>query len=314
MNGGNPKIEIFKPFGEAFELTKKILFQPFDLSKWLVIGFAAFLAGHFAGAGFNFPSSFGNFQPLRAKPNLNLPDLEHWKPWLHVAIAFFALLIFAFIILITWLKARGTFIFTDCIVRNRAAIVEPWHEYRKEGNSYFLFLLAIAIGAVGLAAIMLAIFIALGWLRHGAGETNAITSVVLLVFLFVFWFSIAIFIALVSYFTAPVMYRRRCRAREAFRDVTRLIARNLVPFVLFCLFSIVLFLAVLMIGGIVSCATCCLAVLPYVGTVILLPLFVCLRAFGLLFLRQFGPDYDVWAGLSQPPPPPAPPLPPSFPS
>ena len=28
MNGSEPKIEIFKPFGEAFELMKKILFQP----------------------------------------------------------------------------------------------------------------------------------------------------------------------------------------------------------------------------------------------------------------------------------------------
>ena len=44
MNGNGSKIEIFKPFGEAFELMKKILFQPFDLKKWLVIGFAAFLA------------------------------------------------------------------------------------------------------------------------------------------------------------------------------------------------------------------------------------------------------------------------------
>jgi len=95
-------------------------------------------------------------------------------------------------------KARGTFIFTDCIVRNRAAIVEPWHEYRKEGNSYFLFLLAILFGAVVLAAIMVAIFIALGWLRHGAGETNAITSIALLVFLFLFWFSIAILLLLAT--------------------------------------------------------------------------------------------------------------------
>ena len=44
MNGSESRIEIFKPFGEAFELMKKILFQPFDLRKWLVIGFAAFLA------------------------------------------------------------------------------------------------------------------------------------------------------------------------------------------------------------------------------------------------------------------------------
>src|SRR5439155_1467228 len=93
-----------------------------------------------------------------------------------------------------------------------------------------------------------------------------------------------------------------------------------------------LILAVLMIGAIVTCATCCLAALPYLGTVILLPLFVCLRAFGLLFLRQFGPDYDVWASFMppeflpilsgplpapppttpEPNPPPEPPLPPAM--
>src|SRR5205809_8079315 len=54
MNGSSSSIEIFKPFGEAFELMKKILFQPFDLKKWLVIGFAAFLASLSGG----FSSSF----------------------------------------------------------------------------------------------------------------------------------------------------------------------------------------------------------------------------------------------------------------
>src|SRR5438477_6823266 len=55
MNGSEPRIEIFKPLGEAFELTKKILFQPFNLGKWCVIGFAAFLAG---GVNFNFGFRF----------------------------------------------------------------------------------------------------------------------------------------------------------------------------------------------------------------------------------------------------------------
>ena len=59
MNGNGSKIEIFKPFGEAFELTKKILFQPFELKKWFVIGFAAWLANLGAGGGgnFNYPDS-----------------------------------------------------------------------------------------------------------------------------------------------------------------------------------------------------------------------------------------------------------------
>jgi len=292
MNGGEAKIEIFKPFGEAFELTKKILFQPFDLMKWLVIGFAAFLSGHLGGVGINF-------RPRQANHMLP-PHFDHWRPWLQITIAFFALLVFALIIVLVWLKARGNFIFTHCVVRNRAAIREPWREYRKEGNSYFLFFLAIMLGVLVLVAIMLATFIALGWLGHHARERSPITFIGSLLFLFVFWLSISIFIGVVSYFMAPVMYRRRCRALEAFRDVTLLIAHNLSSFVLFCLFGIVLVLAVLMIGTIVTCATCCLAALPYIGTVILLPLFVCLRAFGLLFLRQFGPDYDVWMNFMPP--------------
>ena len=306
MNGTEPKIEIFKPFGEAFELTKKILFQPFDLMKWLVIGFAAFLSGHLGGVGINF-------RPRQANHMLP-PHFDHWRPWLQITIAFFALLVFALIIVLVWLKARGNFIFTHCVVRNRAAIREPWREYRKEGNSYFLFFLAIMLGVLVLVAIMIATFIALGWLGYHARERSPITFIGSLLFLFVFWLSISIFIGVVSYFMAPVMYRRRCRALEAFRDVTLLIAHNLSSFVLFCLFGIVLVLAVLMIGTIVTCATCCLAALPYIGTVILLPLFVCLRAFGLLFLRQFGPDYDVWMNFTPPeflpvlsPPPPVPP-------
>ena len=264
MNGVRPKIEIFKPFGEAFELTNKILFQPFDLKKWLVIGFAAFLSGHLAGIGFNFPSPFGNFQSHRATQDLIPDHLEQWKPWLVAAVVVLAVLFFAFVIALTWLKARGHFIFTDCIVRNQAAIAAPWREYRKEGNSYFLFLLAVMFVILLLAGLILASAFGLGWLKHGAGHTGSIASIGLIVFLFVFWVSIVIFVSIATYFMVPVMYRKRCRAVEAFRDVTFLMFHHVGSFFLFCLFGVVLILAVLMIAAIVTCATCCLAALPYI--------------------------------------------------
>jgi len=300
MNGVRPKIEIFKPFGEAFELTNKILFHPFDLKKWLVIGFAAFLSGHLAGVGFNFPSPFGNFQSHRATEELIPDHLEQWKPWLVAAVVVLAVLFFAFVIALTWLKARGHFIFTDCIVRNQAAIAGPWREYRREGNSYFLFLLAVMFVILLLAGLILASAFGVGLLKQGAGETGSIASIGLIVFFFVFWVSIVIFVSIASYFMVPVMYRKRCRAAEAFRDVTFLMFHHVGSFFLFCLFGIVLILAVLTIGAIVTCATCCLAALPYIGTVILLPVFVCLHVFALVFLRQFGPDYDVWATFMPP--------------
>jgi hypothetical protein len=108
------------------------------------------------------------------------------------------------------------------------------------------------------------------------------------------------------------MYRQRCRASQAFTVVIRLIAAHSGEILLYCLFWIVLALASAMVGWVAACATCCIVAIPYVGTVILLAVFVLLRSFSLLFLRQFGPDYDVWAGFMPPEfspvllPPPAP--------
>jgi hypothetical protein len=91
----------------------------------------------------------------------------------------------------------------------------------------------------------------------------------------------------------------------------RLMREYAASFVLFGLFSCVLFLGLMVVGMVLTCATCCLAALPYVGTVLLLPALVWIRAFGLLFLRQLGPDFDVWAGHA---PDPTPPLPPPVPA
>ena len=319
MNGTERKIEIIKPLEDAFALMKKILFQPFDLTKWLVIGFASFLAGHFAaGGGIHFP--FGNFPPRHGNQNFNPPNLEQFKPWLALGIALFVLFILVFVIVFMWLRSRGTFIFTDCIVKNRAAISEPWREYRKEGNSYFLFGIVVMFSAMAIFLVLggggVLLFVSVGHAAH-----NSAFPIVAAIFgglLLLAWLCFAICFGVVSYFMPFVMYVRRCKALEAFRIAGRLILNNAEPFILFCLFGIVLIVGGVFVGGIVTCATCCIAALPYVGTVILLPVFVLFRAYGLLFLRQFGPDYDVWAGSSpilpaaistEPPPlPPPPPI------
>ncbi len=299
MNGAPGKIEIIKPFEEAFAETKKILFQPFVFQKWLVIGFAAFLCGH-VGGGFNFP--MGNFPPKNTAQNFS-PDWEQWKPWLPVAIAIFAVVVLVLFVLFAWLKARGNFIFTDCIARNRAAIAEPWREYRREGNSYFLFLLLVTLGAlviVGLACLCL--FALFGFGREESSSMSPIFFI-LLALLFLVWLCFGFFFGVTSYFMVPLMYVRRLRAVEAFRQVAGLLLENPGSFIVFCLFGICLLLGMAMISGIATCVTCCIAALPYVGTVILLPVFVCMRAFGLRYIRQFGPDYDVWATVPAAPPP-----------
>jgi hypothetical protein len=103
--------------------------------------------------------------------------------------------------------------------------------------------------------------------------------------------------ALVTSFMVPVMYRRRCRAYEAFCAALSLIAAHPGEILLYCLFLVVLAIAIGLVSCLAICATCCIAALPYIGTVILLPVFILFRSFSLVFLRQFGQDYDVWAGF-----------------
>src|SRR6476619_7184732 len=126
--------------------------------------------------------------------------------------------------------------------------------------------------------------------------------VVVMIVFGLIWLALIIFWALVSHFMIPVMYRRRCSAREAFFDVAKLIFANPGPFILFVLFMIVIGLAVAMVATALACMTCCIAALPYVSTVVLLPAIVWLAAFRLLFLRQFGDQYDVWAAAAPPAP------------
>lgn len=308
MNGSEAKIEIFTPFGEAFELMKKILFQPFDLGKWCVIGFAAFLS-HLSGGGFNFRFNPGSnwWNAARGSPTGQFPG------WAIALIIVGAIVAFAVALVLLWIGARGRFTFIDCVVHNRGAIVEPWKEYRKEGNSLFLFTLLVGLifAVLIIAGTVPAVLSMRGY--HEGVPVGLIVDLAIFVPLFVTLLLAWVFTA---HFLTPLMYRHRCKALTALRRVISLVDGNPGPIVLYCLFCLVLGLVLIFPIMFLMCVTCCIVAIPYVGTVILLPMHVFFQGFLLLFLRQFGSDYDAWAGITQAPPPlpastlPIPPSPP----
>jgi hypothetical protein len=294
---GETNIQIFKPFEEAFEMMKRILFQPFDLSKWLVIGFAAWLA--------NIGSGGANFQYNRGRDLEHSPEVQkavdaiHQIPmWILVSgVALIVILFFAVIILFAWLRARGRFMFTDCVVKNQAAIVQPWREFRKEGDSYFLFSLLVSCGLLVILGGLSLPFL-LPFIRHATfPHLHDFYLVSMLAFCGVVFMLFAIIWGLIAHVMVVIMYRRRCHAVEGFRAAVSLIFEYPGEIALYCLFWIVLVIGTVVVACILTCATCCLVAFPYVGAVILLPVYVWLRGFGLLFFRQFGPDCDAWAGL-----------------
>jgi hypothetical protein len=305
MDPSEPRIEIFAPFGEAFEITKKILFQPFDLTKWLVIGFAAWLATMFSGTSLNYRRGFGdgdwNWKSYTHRAPFSVHNLP---PWVIPLLIGGGILLLAIVILLLWLNSRGRFIFTDCIVRNRGAIAEPWREFRIEGNRYFLLQLVITLCSMIIFGGLALIYV-LRWHWH-----HPLLPLPLLILLGVVLLLIALVVGLIMKFMVPVMYRQRCTAIDASRAVGRLIAANPGVFILFALFYVLLLIAAIMIGCIAACVTCCLAALPYVGTLILLPIVMFLFAYPLCFIRQFGDPYDVWAVVRPAELPPVPLIPP----
>jgi len=310
-----PRIEIFAPFGEAFELMQKILFRPFDLAKWLVIGFAAWLATFFSGGGgYNYRHAGPKDWAVQWKSQLSEGTFSHGgtPAWLVPVLIVGVLAFLAVLLLALWLNARGRFIFTDCIVRNRGAIVAPWREYHDEGNRYFVFQLVISL-------ISIVVFGGLGlFYAMGVYMGHEILPIALIIPFGLICLLIVIPVALIMKLAVPVMYRQRCDVVSAFGQIWGLMVEYPLEFILFVLFYIVIYVAGLMIGCLMACLTCCIAALPYIGTVILLPVVMVLYSYPLCFLQQFGDRYDVWAVIkaSEPPAvavPPVQELPPSPP-
>lgn len=305
MEPSEPKIEIFAPFGEAFETTKRILLQPFNLAKWFAIGFSAWLATFFNGGSFNYRRGMGTTDwNWKTQTHDATSSLQNGPPWLIPVIIIVSLFLLAFIVLLLWLNSRGRFMFTDCIVRNRGAVAEPWREYRPEGNRYFVFQLVVTLCSLVVFG-GLGLFFFLGW-----NWNQSIFPIPILILFGVAFVLLALVLGLILKFMVPVMYRQRCGPLDAFRSVWRLIAARPLVFVLFGLFYFVLYIAGAMIGCLAACVTCCIAAIPYVGTVLLLPLVMFLFTYPLCFIRQFGDPYDVWAVVRPTAPPPTPAIPP----
>jgi hypothetical protein len=324
MNGDARKVEVLAPFNQALELTKQILFRPFDIEKWLVIAFAAFLAGWINSGGGTFnPLGFRNWNTHGPLPTF---QYRSWNFDQHQGPVFLMILItsivlgLALVVLWLWITSRGRFIFIDCLARNRAAIVAPWREFRREGNSYFLFLIVVIIVSCAVLAVLAVLVIVPVWWSNRHYHSPGLALFVSVPLALFGWFVFAVALNVVTYLMPPVMYVRRCSAFEAVRAVSNLILENAAPFILYVLFTIVLWIGWAVAGCLVTCATCCLAAIPYIGTALVLPVPVLFRSYSLLFLRQFGPDYDVWSvttplpavSVQQPtvPPPPASPPPP----
>lgn len=307
-------INFTQAFDTAWERMHVILFRPFDFGKWCAIGFSAFLAGLLEGGnGFNSSPNGNSFNDITKNqdttqvPNLDLHHLgtnfQNLFNGLQLGLIIFIfaavfLVIFAIVILIYWLGARGQFMFLDNIVRNRGAIAWPWQAYARQANSLFWFYLLIfgLVLLIILPIILIAVVMCIPLFTHHRWATTGeiIGFVVLGLIYLAVCLVLGVLLFLFRAFGIPLMFRNGLTARAAFGKAIGLLQQHPGSVIVFILLRFALSIGVAILSIIACCFTCCLELIPYVGTVILLPVLIFVRCFTLECLAQFGPEYNVW--------------------
>jgi hypothetical protein len=299
-------ISVTLPVSVAINRVKLLLFEPFDLGKWFTIGFCAWLA-HLGETGFQANYKVGapprnggvsSVHEVYEHARAYVLDNLGWILPLAVALVFIS---FAFWVLLTWLRSRGKFMFLHCVALNKAEINVPWYKFAREGNSLFQF--RLVLGLIGmipmLPLLVLAALMVIRMLTHGAPEFHGIL-VLIGIMLMLLSVGMVFFVIgkLTTDFVVPIMFLRGATCLGAWRELLGLIAGQVPAFLLYLLFQMVLGLATGVIVLIAIIGTCCIAgclmVIPYLGTVLLLPISVFKQSYSLYYLAQYGQHYDVF--------------------
>ena len=161
------------------------------------------------------------------------------------------------------------------------------------------------VGLISFAVVMLliAMLVVIGVLLFaGGGDPNPLSIIGMVLLAFCLIVPTAIVFALINKFTrdfvVPLMFLRQGTCMSAWREFWQLLTGNKGRFTLYILFQIVIALAVGIIIMACVCITCCclgcILAIPYIGTVLMLPILVFDRSYNLLYLRQYGPSFDVF--------------------
>jgi hypothetical protein len=300
-------VSYLEPLASGWRRMKSVLFRPFDIVKWIVLGFAVWLAGLAGGDAWNKAGDINireNGPVFRGAEGVadivrNIAQNAFWLP----IVGFIILVGFIIYGVLLWVSSRAKFVYLDDVVRNEARITRPWSEYGELADSLFKWRLAFtAVVFVITAALIIPVIVAVGFDTlvglNGAFTLPTILVIVLgSIFLAIPTAYINLFL---GDFVVPIMYRDGVGAVEAWGRFMKLLQEHFVYFLLYGLFilalHVLLAFAVILLALFTCCVGAVLLSIPYVGTVLLLPVWVTYRIYSVDFLAQFDPRYRLFGG------------------
>lgn len=302
------KISYGVPLSKGWDRMKHALFNPFDLGKWFLLGFTAFLAGladrpGFGNGSYKSGRDHWNFNSFADFFNASLEWLAD-NPFWSMLIIWGILFLIALGILITWLSSRGKFMFLDNVVHDRALVSEPWNQFKTIGDSLFIWRICFGIIVFAVVGLFLFAAVSSGYDFHNnsfSGFAAALRIALMALVFFIIMFITGYISLFLSHFIVPIMYKNSISAVEAWRLFMSLLTRHLLHFILYGIIIFLLYLLVFFCVTVIGLFTCCIGFIilsiPYIGAVLVLPVSYTFRALSVEFLEQFGPEYEIFPKL-----------------
>lgn len=297
----NP-ISFGQPIERGWQRMIRQLFRPFNLKHWFVLGFTSFLAGLSSCGSNGFGGSDGSGSGI-AGTGRRISNA--WESFLAFEfwIGLIALIIFVvvgLILMILFVSSRGKFVFLDNVLGERALVVDPWQRFSRLGNSLFGLKIVLTLICIAGFAVLVSLLVVLGIAADGLDQewvtlvpmlvVAALTVLAVVVVLYATFFLDA--------FVVPLMHRYDLDAVEACRRFLDLFNLRPLPFLVcgfaFLIAAVGVFFAIVTFGLLTCCLGFLLLMIPYISSVVLLPVAVFYRAFTVEFLAQF--DGELLAG------------------
>jgi len=306
----------------AWSKMEVILFRPFNFEKWLILACCVWFVNLFEDYSQSL-SYIGNFQADQFKelrhsnimnkiyiiindPNSFTQSLVGLSFFTVSMIILFAIIVIVIVVIILlWLKSRFEFIFLNNLKYNIYKISIPWSYYKSLGNSCFAWIICYHIICFIISSIVFVIFlltmVSISNTVDPSFQISAIILICTVVFFLIFTLIYIIISTLFKYFVITIMYKQEIKVLEAWRILIRMIKKSPGLFVKFLLVLLMYkMIATVIVLLVVICTCCilgCIFSVPiagkYIYSLIILPIFVFMRLFGIEFLAQFGEEFDM---------------------
>jgi len=306
------RISYAEPLSSAWLRMKILLFRPFDLAAWFGLGFTAFLASLMDGG-----ASGGGNSGTRFQKDLDLESMDSSFENLGDSIGdtfravdfnglglglmvLMGILILVIGVVVLYLSSRGRFMFLDNLVKKRSAVVKPWRESGKLAESLFLWQIVFFLATMMTVGVLVGIG-ALMFMPAILGDSGWGILVPLAVLFGTVGFIVIVTLVYIDFFltayVVPIMYQHQVSCMRGWGIFLALFREHPGSFVLSGLFyllvSIAFSLAMLLFGIVTCCIGLLVLAIPYIGTVLTLPVSVTMRYYTVDFLGQFGDDYRL---------------------